>query len=73
MPHTNKTVTIISDAGVEALAIVVSTSPQKIRVNMQGVAMDFRNDTKGNWTTKISGMSFTLLTQKSLKAKTSRA
>ena len=57
----NETVTIISDAGVEAQAIVVSSSPSKVRVNMQGLAMDFRYDAKGNWTTKLSGLSLTLL------------
>jgi|TARA_B110000259_G_scaffold70954_1_gene83600 hypothetical protein len=63
MSFTSETVTIISDAGVEAQAVVVSSSTSKIRVNMQGVAMDFRNDAKGNWTAKFSGLSFTLLKQ----------
>ncbi|MDT2074084.1 MAG: hypothetical protein RMX60_11520 [Planktomarina sp.] len=63
MSFTSETVTIISDAGVEAQAVVVSSSPSKIRVNMQGVAMDFRNAAKGSWTAKFSGLSFTLLKQ----------
>ena len=57
------TVTVVSSSGIEVEAIVVSNSPKKIRVNMQGVAMDFRNDAKGNWTAKFSGLSFTLLKQ----------
>ena len=57
------TVTVVSDSGVEAQAIVVSSTPQKIRVNMLGVAMDFLNDPKGNWTARLSGLSFSLLKQ----------
>ena len=60
---TTETVTVVSDSGVEAQAIVVSSTPQKIRVNMQGVAMDFLNDPKGNWTARLSGLSFSLLKQ----------
>ena len=51
---------VISDAGVEADAIVVTLSQTKIRVNMQGVAMDFRKDARGNWGTNFSGLHFSL-------------
>ena len=49
-------ITVISDAGVEADAIVVTLSQTKIRVNMQGVPMDFHKDTKGKWGANFSGM-----------------
>ena len=55
--------TVVSSSGIEVEAIVVSNSPKKIRVNMQGVAMDFMNDNKGNWTAKLSGLSFSLVAQ----------
>ena len=61
MSFTNETVTVISEGRVKAQAVVVFSSLRKIRVNMQGVPMDFRNDTKGNWTTKLSGLSFRLM------------
>ena len=51
---------VISDAGVEADAIVVTLSQTKIRVNMQGVPMDFRKDAKRNWGTSFSGLHFSL-------------
>ena len=57
------TVTVVSSSGIEVEAIVVSNSPKKIRVNMQGVAMDFMNDNKGNWTAKLSSLSFSLVAQ----------
>ena len=53
-------ITVISDAGVEADAIVVILSQNKIRVNMQGVPMDFRKDTRGNWVANFSGMNFSI-------------
>ena len=53
-------ITLISDAGVEADAIVVILSQTKIRVNMQGVPMDFRKDAKGNWGANFSGMHFSI-------------
>ena len=57
------TMTVVSSSGIDVEAIVVSNSPKKIRVNMQGVAMDFMNDNKGNWTAKLSGLSFSLVAQ----------
>ena len=57
------TATVVSSSGIEVEAIVVSNSPKKIRVNMQGVAMDFMNDNKGNWTAKLSSLSFSLVAQ----------
>ena len=57
------TVTVVSDSGVEAQAIVVSSTPRKIRVNMQGVPMNFLSDPKGNWIARLSGLSFSLLKQ----------
>jgi|TARA_B100000780_G_C21037765_1_gene416258 hypothetical protein len=53
-------ITVISDAGVEADAIVVTLSQTKIRVNMQGVPMDFRKDARGNWAANLSGMHFNI-------------
>ena len=53
-------ITVISDAGVEADAIVVTLSQTKIRINMQGVPMDFRKDARGNWTANLSGMHFNI-------------
>ena len=54
-------VIVVSESGVEAEAIVVSSSAKKIRVNMQGVPMDFLTDSKGNWVANFSGLSFSLL------------
>ncbi|MDB0060177.1 hypothetical protein N9E97_02230 [Planktomarina sp.] len=53
-------ITVISDAGVEADAVVVTLKQTKIRVNMQGVPMDFRKDTRGNWVANFSGMNFSI-------------
>lgn len=53
-------ITVISDAGVEADAVVVTLKKTKIRVNMQGVPMDFRKDTKGIWVANFSGMNFSI-------------
>ena len=53
-------ITVISDAGVEADAIVVTLSQTKIRVNMQGVPMDFHKDARGNWYANFSGLHFGL-------------
>jgi len=53
-------ITVISDAGVEADAVVVTIKQTKIRVNMQGVPMDFRKDTRGNWVANFSGMNFSI-------------
>jgi hypothetical protein len=53
-------ITVISDAGVEAEAIVVIASQTKIRVNMQGVPIDFRKDARGNWRASFSGMHFSI-------------
>ena len=53
-------ITVISDAGVEADAVVVTQKQTKIRVNMQGVPMDFRKDTRGNWVANFSGMNFSI-------------
>ena len=53
-------ITVISDAGVEADAVVVTLKQTKIRVNMQGVPMDFRRDTRGNWVANFSGMNFSI-------------
>tara|TARA_B110000037_G_scaffold205720_1_gene250893 strand:- start:320 stop:514 length:195 start_codon:yes stop_codon:yes gene_type:complete len=53
-------ITLISDAGVEADAIIVTLSQTKIRVNMQGVPMDFRKDAIGNWVANFSGMDFSI-------------
>ena len=53
-------ITVISDAGVEAEAVVVTLKQTKIRVNMQGVPMDFRKDTRGNWVANFSGMNFSI-------------
>ena len=53
-------ITVISDAGVEAEAVVVTLKQTKIRVNMQGVPMDFHKDTRGNWVANFSGMSFSI-------------
>ena len=55
------TVIVVSDSGVEAEAIVVSSSAKKIRVNMQSVPLDFLTDRKGNWIANFSGLSFSLL------------
>ena len=54
-------VIVVSESGVEAEAIVVSSSAKKIRVNMQGVPMDFLTDSKGNWVANFSGLNFSLL------------
>ena len=54
-------VIVVSESGVEAEAIVVSSSAKKTRVNMQGVPLDFLTDSKGNWVTNFSGLSFSLL------------
>ena len=54
-------VIVVSESGVEAEAIVVSSSAKKIRVNMQGVPLDFLTDSKGNWITNFSGLNFSLL------------
>ena len=54
-------VIVVSDSGVEAEAIVVSSSAKKVRVNMQGVPLDFLTDSKGNWVANFSGLSFSLL------------
>ena len=54
-------VIVVSESGVEAEAIVVSSSAKKIRVNMQGVPLDFLTDSKGNWVANFSGLSFSLL------------
>ncbi|MDT2084941.1 MAG: hypothetical protein RMX62_08675 [Planktomarina sp.] len=54
-------VIVVSESGVEAEAIVVSSSAKKIRINMQGVPMDFLTDSKGNWVANFSGLSFSLL------------
>ena len=53
-------ITVLSDAGVEADAIVVILGQTKIRVNMQGVPMDFRKDARGNWRANFSGMHFSI-------------
>ena len=53
-------ITVISDAGVEADAVVVTLKQTKIRVNMQGVPLDFRKDTKGIWVASFSGMNFSI-------------
>ena len=53
-------ITLISDAGVEADAIIVTLSQTKIRVNMQGVPMDFRKDATGNWVANFSCMHFSI-------------
>jgi len=54
-------VIVVSESGVEAEAIVVSSSAKKTRVNMQGVPLDFLTDSKGNWVANFSGLSFSLL------------
>jgi hypothetical protein len=54
-------VIVVSESGVEADAIVVSSSTKKIRVNMQSVPLDFLTDSKGNWVANFSGLSFSLL------------
>ena len=54
-------VIVVSESGVEAEAIVVSSSAKKVRVNMQGVPLDFLTDSKGNWVANFSGLSFSLL------------
>ena len=54
-------VIVVSESGVEAEAIVVSSSAKKIRVNMQSVPLDFLADSKGNWVANFSGLSFSLL------------
>ena len=54
-------VIVVSESGVEAEAIVVSSSAKKARVNMQGVPLDFLTDSKGNWVANFSGLSFSLL------------
>ena len=54
-------VIVVSESGVEAEAIVVSSSAKKIRINMQGVPMDFLTDSKGNWVANFSGLNFSLL------------
>ena len=55
------TVTVVSDSGVEAEALVVSSSAKKIRINMQGVPLNFLIDSKGNWIAKFSGLNFSIL------------
>tara|TARA_B110000027_G_scaffold52908_1_gene57678 strand:+ start:87 stop:284 length:198 start_codon:yes stop_codon:yes gene_type:complete len=54
-------VIVVSESGVEAEAIVVSSSAKKTRVNMQSVPLDFLTDSKGNWVANFSGLSFSLL------------
>jgi len=54
-------VIVVSESGVEAEAIVVSSSAKKVRVNMQSVPLDFLTDSKGNWVANFSGLSFSLL------------
>ena len=54
-------VIVVSESGVEAEAIVVSSSAKKVRVNMQSVPLDFLTDNKGNWVANFSGLSFSLL------------
>ena len=54
-------VIVVSESGVEAEAIVVSSSAKKVRVNMQSVPLDFLTDSKGNWIANFSGLSFSLL------------
>ena len=54
-------VIVVSESGVEAEAIVVSSSAKKVRVNVQGVPLDFLTDSKGNWVANFSGLSFSLL------------
>ena len=54
-------VIVVSESGVEAEAIVVSSSAKKVRVNMQSVPLDFLADSKGNWVANFSGLSFSLL------------
>ena len=53
-------VIVVSESGVEAEAIVVSSSAKKVRVNMQSVPLDFLTDSKGNWVANFSGLSFSL-------------
>ena len=54
-------VIVVSESGVEAEAIVVSSSAKKVRVNMQSVPLDFLTDSKGNWVANFSGLIFSLL------------
>jgi len=54
-------VIVVSESGVEAEAIVVSSSAKKIRVNMQGVPLNFLADSKGKWVANFSGLNFSLL------------
>ena len=55
------TVTVVSDSGVEADARFVSSYAKKIRINMQGVPLNFLIDSKGNWIAKFSGLNFSIL------------
>ena len=63
MPYieAGSSVIVVSESGVEAEAIVVSSSAKKVRVNMQSVPLDFLTDSKGNWVANFSGLSFSLL------------